>query len=285
MTHRQSRIGGLVAATVVLVQLWAGFANAQDDTKIRVEQLYADGAALFKAGKYRLAIEKFYAAYEAFPDPRLLFNIARSQEAMGNIEQAAKTYEQCVEHPRADADLKDKASRRLTMVQRAQARSRAARTESPVQKEPLPADEVAPAGASVVAGIPERESRGPSPFVHIGKWVFGGAGLAMAIAGAGFFFAGVADHDDLDDLKTAAGESVSADTTRVEALQLQQDGKDKKIIGYGLLGGGAALVLTSALLFVFDRQPESSTEKSAATVRVAAAPAPGGAAFSLQGVF
>ena len=62
-------------------------AAAQTDAE-KVERLFAEGAALYRAGKYRPAIEKFDEAYAIYPEPNLLYNKARAHEALGEIEQA-----------------------------------------------------------------------------------------------------------------------------------------------------------------------------------------------------
>jgi tetratricopeptide (TPR) repeat protein len=61
-----------------------------------VEQARADferGAALYRAGDFRAALAAFEAAQARAPAPQALFNIARCQERLGQLAEAADSYE------------------------------------------------------------------------------------------------------------------------------------------------------------------------------------------------
>ena len=60
-----------------------------------VEQARSDferGAALYRAGDFRAALEAFEAAQARAPTPQTLFNIARSQERLGQLADAVDSY-------------------------------------------------------------------------------------------------------------------------------------------------------------------------------------------------
>lgn len=259
------RVSFGLALTLLLL---AATAQAQGDSAQKVEQLYAEGAALFKASKYRAAITKFEAAYKLYPDPTLLYNVGRSQEALGEVDAALATYKRCAASPKATAALKAKVATRTAILEKAKAVSKSA-----------PADPRKPAPTQPPAPKPEDE--GPGNGMAIAKWSLGGVGLATLVAGSVMLGLGASDHGKIDDAKA----STPGDLTRVEALDLQDSGKTKKTVGYVLLGVGGAALVGSAVLFFLDRGGKERKSASGPTTRLTAGASSQGATLILTGTF
>jgi tetratricopeptide (TPR) repeat protein len=66
--------------------------------------LVKEGERLYNAGKYREAAEVLKKAQEAQPNPKLLYNIARSYEQAGDLREALSFYQQYVGTKTEDSD-------------------------------------------------------------------------------------------------------------------------------------------------------------------------------------
>lgn len=120
--------------------------NAQSTVDAKqVERLYAEGAALYREGKYRAAIERFEAAYALYPEPNLQYNIGRAYEALANIEAAIAAYERCVAEDATTPAVRQKAEARIKMLAEAREQSQAAVEPPPPPSPVSPPDEVRPA--------------------------------------------------------------------------------------------------------------------------------------------
>jgi tetratricopeptide (TPR) repeat protein len=166
----------LTAATVLLLAVGAQAADASGGAPAssasvnqEVEALYAEGAALFRAGKYRLAIGKFEAAYALYPEPNLLYNAGRAYEALGELQVATDNYQAAVKHADASPELRAKATERLAFL-------RSVLRTSKTAVEPG-APTVTPAASTNTTVIEEESS-------SVGWWIVGGVGV-VAVAGAG----------------------------------------------------------------------------------------------------
>ena len=116
-----------ILSTLLLLAPWGALpAQAQDAKNAEVEAIYAEGAALYRAGKYRAAIERFERAYALYPEPNLLYNIGRSHEALGELDQALSAYDRCLAASDLSPDLRLKTNERRTLVMQAKRNSETA---------------------------------------------------------------------------------------------------------------------------------------------------------------
>jgi tetratricopeptide (TPR) repeat protein len=216
------------------------------DRAARVEALYAEGSALYRERKYRAAIERFRQAFALYPDPNLLYNIARSHEALGELQAAITGYRQCLEDGRADESLRLKARERLTALEETHARVRL-----------TPAD---PRGAGTVV---DDSGAHLSRLLGPGKWILGGTGLALLVAGAVAYGLGAADHGKVTNPEVNG--SGIGQLTRQEALDLRDSGQLKKNVGLGIGAVGVGALVGAAVLLVVDsrRRNRSSAAKPA----------------------
>jgi tetratricopeptide (TPR) repeat protein len=277
-------VGALGAAPDVLAQT--------SDTS-EVDRLYLEGVMLYKAGRYKSAISRFREAYDLYPDPKLLYNIARCHESRGDLERALKVYRKCLLHEQAGSSLKKKANRRIELVEQVQERSESALTEPPAnastparstpRRTQLPAEQTQPAAAAP-RPAPRRESLRA---LTVAKWGVGAAGLGLVAGGITAILLGVSDQNKINDAIDAVGPGETVQMRRVEALQLQDDADSKKAIGYALVGIGAAAVVGSALMFYFDgwRRDESADTQAHGGVQWTLSSVRGGGTLGLTGAF
>jgi tetratricopeptide (TPR) repeat protein len=61
--------------------------------KAKAQAILKQGSALFEQGDYQSALDKFEEAYAAFPSPKLQFNIAQADRALGRPVDALKAFE------------------------------------------------------------------------------------------------------------------------------------------------------------------------------------------------
>ena len=220
----------LVAMLVAIVPATPALAQNATD---RVEALFAEGAALYRAGKYKAAIEKFDAAYSLYPVPNLLYNKGRAHEALGELQLALDAYQRCARAQDVEPDVQKKANRRATLVKNAIRLSTTAPGEAP--------------NARLAAPPPDS---GPKAITYT-KWIAAGLAVALVAGGGIAYAAGASDHSSVSDASRDAGGGV-ASLTRAEAQQLSDDGTTKKTVGVALMGGGAAAALGALIAFVLD---------------------------------
>ena len=272
--------------TAIFIASWGTPASAtkpgDPEVKARVEQLYLEGVAMYRSDKYDWAIKKFEEAYTLFPDPKLLYNIGRCHEAKGHIEKASEHYKRCAQSPITKPEVRRKAEEKLASLERAQRTSREAAPLAQQSGTGAPAAAVAPLGTPQGEGQTADSAAGKSSTMNWAKWATGGVGLGLLAGGVTTLVLGIVDQNKVDNAKEDAGGGV-ADMTRTEALAIQDDANTKKIIGYALVGAGAAALAGSAVLFVLDHK--SSGEHAARNLNYAVSPLPGGGALSLQGTF
>lgn len=66
--------------------------------------LVQEGVGLVDQKQYQLGLDRFYAAYELYPSPKLLLNMAGCLKEMGRISDAADTYQAFIEAPQTNAE-------------------------------------------------------------------------------------------------------------------------------------------------------------------------------------
>ena len=75
----------------LLAQISPPVANPQ--AKARAQVLLTEGSALYEKGDYAAALEKFNAAYAAYPSPKLMFNIGQADRDLSRPVEALEAFE------------------------------------------------------------------------------------------------------------------------------------------------------------------------------------------------
>jgi tetratricopeptide (TPR) repeat protein len=215
-----------------------------------VERLDAEGAALYRAGDHRAAVERFERAYRLYPDPTLLFNAGRAYEAAGDVERALRKYEACASSPDVAAELTARATKKIAKLKemkKAGPRPSSTGVDAARAVAPPPSD--APIGGAKI----EDQTSPPSPALRIAGAALGGAGVLAMAAGGTFFGLGAQAHGDVEDAKRVAGTDGVAPLTRVEAARLVARGESDKVTGtiLGAVGFAAGAVGATLLTVGF----------------------------------
>ncbi|HTJ43621.1 MAG TPA: hypothetical protein VL463_16060 [Kofleriaceae bacterium] len=97
MAHRSNLISSLLIVCAI-----AGSARA-DGSKRSAQALVTQGIHLLEKKQYDDALDKFRAAYDAYPSPKILLDIGSTLRDMGRLADAANTYAQYLDETGADA--------------------------------------------------------------------------------------------------------------------------------------------------------------------------------------
>ena len=94
-------------STAALILLLAATAARADSNADEADQRFRRGAALFKAGHYEEALLEFFSSNRLAHNRNVVFNIARSYEALGRFEEAYRYY---AEYGAEESDATERAS-------------------------------------------------------------------------------------------------------------------------------------------------------------------------------
>jgi tetratricopeptide (TPR) repeat protein len=227
-------------------------AAAQVTAHDRSLELFRASEEAFRAADFRRAVELLLKAYALFPEPVLLYDLARAYEGLGEAHEAAAAYERYLA---ADPHVADRPAieQRVRELRRPEATARE------------PASAVAPATprATPPAAVSERR---PS-FVVLS---LGLAATGAVLIGGGIGFSALAS-----DRHDAAVEEPIA--SRAEAAQ-QEAERLTRAANVSLIAGGAFMV-AGATLAVFELL--KGRNSSGPVARLSATPS----SVALQGSF
>lgn len=198
-----------------------------------------EGVALYRAGDYRQALEKFREAYAVGRDSNLLFNMARCYEELGELSAAIEKYDAFVTAPDADEAGREKARASLS-------RLRARLTAQPENAEPGEALVLASPSPHPGTASAEADSGSSS----LGPEVTLGAGIASGVIGGTLYYLGIQDHNDVTNASGYDDPGGVVGLTQAEARSLVDSGDAKKLAGGIALGLSGALIAVSVTWFI-----------------------------------
>jgi tetratricopeptide (TPR) repeat protein len=210
----------------------------------RVVALNEEGGALYAAGEYRRAAERFLQAYAVDEDPNLLFNIASCYEALGDIDAALEKYRVFLAAPDADPEGRPRAEQAIARLTELES--------SPAAASPQPA----PAALAATPAAAPLDTVAPDATWV--PWAGLGAGAALGALGAAFYLLGAADHAEVTDAPGFDAPDSVARMTRRRADALVRSGDTKKVIGVASASAGAALIVGSVVWWLVDPTDRSS---------------------------
>lgn len=253
MLHARShalRAAQLVAMTTLA---WSSQASAQEEAPAAYTRLIQSAAKKYNAKDYAGAISDFEKAYSVYPEPDVIYNIARVYEKMGNFQKAVAHYDQFVNLPdielaaRQDALARGKALREVLELREPKP---PAPVEPPVAKlEPTPA-----------APAPKEVSRVP-------EIALGVASASALVAGGVFALLTSSANESFEDAQTLEQRRDAADQGRAYALTSDV-----------LWVSGAALGLAGVITYVI-RTPDDTP---VARVRPMLSPTQAGATLHMR---
>jgi len=216
-----------------------GPAPAEDQ---RVVALNDEGSALYAAGDYRRAVERFLQAYAVDEDPNLLFNIASCYEALGDIDAALEKYRAFLAADNAEPEGRPRAEQAIARLVALDAPPAEPSSQQAVVASPVPAPQ-APVGAVADTGGTN------APWV---PWAGLAGGVALGAVGATFYLLGAADHSEVTDAVGFDDPDTVADISRGRANDLVRSGDTKKAIGAASASVGVVLVAGSIVWWLVD---------------------------------
>lgn len=99
-----------ISSIVLLLTLaQAPTTNGVPQAKAKAQELLTEGSGLYERGDYAGALDKFKAAYAAYPSPKLMFNIGQANRDLGRPVEALEAFEKFVasEPDRSEATAAD----------------------------------------------------------------------------------------------------------------------------------------------------------------------------------
>jgi tetratricopeptide (TPR) repeat protein len=243
---------------IVVVGPWLPAAGADETPAPQAaggfKEHYERAVILYKSGQYQKSIEEFQAAYEARPQPLLLFNLAQAHRKAGHPTEAQDLYERFLREA-PDTDLRAETEgylaeirAELLQMKKAMEAAEKAREEATAREERAPKEQ-APGPAPHIAKTPP----GPRRPFRIARWVLAGAGLVAIVAGATLWA--------LDGRPTCA---------LLPGQKLCPQELDTQNTGIGVLVGGLLLGGGAGAMFAVDyRQARSMPKESAEGQRTA----------------
>lgn len=226
-----------------------GEASAEEEiAREQALELLEESAVAYREGRFADAAAMLRQAYGLHPEPILLYNLARAQEADGQLDEARDSYRAFLEAA-PDAPQAAPSRRRLEVIEGliAERDSREATTVTP---EPTPEPGPEPTPAPVAPATP---TAGPDTTA---PWIVVSASVAVLATGAILLAVANSRYND------AVNEDVHA-----TAASLEREALALRDAGAALLGIGAAATVGSAIwLIVASLETPSSSEAVAVQV-------------------
>ena len=201
---------------------WVGAASADPAAdKKHAGELAQEGKQHYKRGEFEVSVALLKQAYALYPEPTLLYNLARSLEGVGDEQGAVDAYKQYLA---SAADIEDRGAieRRVTTLEAELAEKTPVDQPTPVPTPPVVVETPAPKPL-VIVDPPHGLAVAP-----IAVAAFGAVALGT---GAYFGFAAKQQHDDAVNASTGFAAKSFNDTSHRDAL----------IGNIAMIGGGAAL--------------------------------------------
>jgi tetratricopeptide (TPR) repeat protein len=212
---------------VVLAVLACASAVADEDAQSTAKALSNEGSNAYDLGNYDAAIEHFSAAYRAYPDARILFNLAQSYRKKGEYARALDLYRAYLRNA-PDTPFRPKVEGLIAETEDLVARQK---TEPP---RPQPGSTTLPELPTIVTRIEE-----PRPWYgNVSGWALAGGGAVATGVGLGFFVSA----SSLDDQLAVAPES--------QRPGLRSDITTRRTVGTVLCVVGGLAVAGGVTIFV-----------------------------------
>jgi tetratricopeptide (TPR) repeat protein len=162
-----------------------------------VENVINEAIELFRAGRYRLSIEKFQEAYELVEDPNILFNIARCYHLLGEKKNAIEFYNRFIYYPDVPADSKERAKKYLEELREGQ-EGGGGETPQPTGSEASGDNTEGDQSESDAFGQQNGPTDEAKSTPKVLEWSLIGAGLAIAVTGGALGGVALGNHKSFE---------------------------------------------------------------------------------------
>jgi tetratricopeptide (TPR) repeat protein len=237
--------------------------SGDPSAKKQALDLFAQSDKAYKAGEFERAAQLLRDAYTLFPEPILLYNLARALEGVGDFQGAIDQYQQYLA---SATDVGDRGAieRRIDTL-RTQLADKAKREAAAQQADK---DRQAALAAAEKAERDRRRSKR-----SILPWVTLGVGVVVVAGGAGMGVLANQKHDD------AIGEPIQA-----EAAHLQDTAESYALGANIMFVAGGAIALGGVIWAIVDRRKHSgdAAPATATSTRLLVGPSSIGVAWSFD---
>ena len=221
-------------------------AARSESAEAEVERLAADALNAYKGADYHRAVELLTRAYEIRQVPALLYNLAKAEDKLGDVDRAADAYHRYVQSTGADPKLKARAEARLVVLDEARRKDAEAKAAAAAAAQPpvvVTAAQIASTPPQVTpeqlreqALKAEQRRRNRQRLFALG---FGAATVAFAAVAVGL---------SVDALQLHSDYGATVDFTRKQ--QLKSDALARAGIADGFYAAtAAAAVVTAVFLY------------------------------------
>jgi len=234
---------------VVIVAVALGVCPAFADEpagKPAALKLFAEADKAYKRGEFEHAAQLLREAYELYPEPILLYNLARALEGMGDTEGAVVNYERYLSKATTVEDRGAIERRVATLKEQLAAKEKLAANEKAPPPPPPP-----PLEAKPLEAPPQHEHIVPAPHHSVVPWIVTGLGLASGGVGAVFGARANSEH-----------QKAVSDTVQLDAEQHQSAARDDAGRANALFIAGGVLVAGGVIWAIIDRAGGSHSKVS-----------------------
>lgn len=203
--------------------------------------LWATGLARYKLGRWEEAVDLLEQAYEEYPEPDILYNLAQAHRQLKHYEKAVFYYRAYL-RDRTDAAnraaIEDIVRKLDVIIEREQASGK----EPPQDvKEPPSGWRGAPRGPDG----PDRPSPPSAWYADTWGWTFTASGVVALAVGGGFLW----NAHDLD------GQADDPGVDSLEAGRLRDSADTRRTIGTWTGVGGGALLVAGIVKLAWTESP------------------------------
>ena len=223
--------GCLASVFVLLVAVVPALADRGADPRRQAGELAAKSAQHYKRGEFEEAARLLREAYAQYPEPNLLYNLARSLESAGDREGALEAYEKFLSTAKK---IEDRAAieRRVATLKAELAEKQRAEEKRLAEAKQQAAPAAPPSETATVDAPPPESKRSRTIPIAI---IASGAAI---IAVGGVF--GVRANEQHDQALAAM--------TGVDAQRRQDGAQSDALVANILFGVGAAVMVTGVVL-------------------------------------
>ena len=246
-------------------------AEKPDEKRARALELFDKSVVSYDSGRFAEAAALLEEAYATFPEPVLLYNLARAYQESGELAKSIDAYERFLA---ADPEVKDRGGieqRIVALREQLRAAERAKADTATNQPQAKPNPTKAPVAAVAPGSASAPHDPGTAQSASIAPWIV--AGVGAAALGAGVVLGIVAN---------SRHESAKDEPVAKKAASLQDQAEDYALAANVALVAGGVLATAGATWGIIVLSSSSHSNSSSRRPRTHVAVGPASVRFSTQ---